>query len=76
MADVDRRIAAASDRTPPTEDAVETPANDSLLDQMTRRPTEADFEDVLTPEGNSGDIFGSDVSDSTAVTDAALKGTG
>lgn len=47
-----------------------------LTEQMIRRPTEADFTDVLTPEGNSGDIVGSDVSDSTIATDASLGGSG
>lgn len=43
----------------------ETPAEDPLLDRMTRRPTEEDFADVLTPEGNSGDIAPRDVTDAT-----------
>ena len=33
---------------------------------MVRRPTEADFADVLTPEGNRGGVFGSDVADGTS----------
>lgn len=40
--------------TPPGEPP--TPAEDPLLDRMIRRPTEADFEDILSPEGESGDI--------------------
>lgn len=55
----------------PDESVLET----NLADRMIRRPTEADFEDVLSPEGNSGDIVGSDVSDATTVTDASLGGT-
>jgi hypothetical protein len=42
---------------------------------MIRRPTEADFADVLSPEGNSGDVVGSDVSDSTMPSDASIGGT-
>ena len=78
MSDADRKIALASDREPEkiSQDDVETPANDSLLDHMIRRPTEADFADVLTPEGNSGDIFGSDISDSTGVNNGSLDGAG
>jgi hypothetical protein len=42
---------------------------------MVRRPVEADFADVLTPEGNSGDIVGSDVSGSTGPSNGSLGGT-
>lgn len=76
MAEMERRVAATGVREEPKRDLVPTPADDPLLDRMVRRPTEADFEDVLTPEGQSGDIFGSDVSESTAVSDGALAGTG
>lgn len=76
MSDVDRRLAAVSP-TPVPADAVQTPAEDHLIDRMVRRPTEADFEDVLSPEGNaSGDIGGSDITDSTRVTNASISGTG
>ena len=75
MSDADRRLAAVS-RTPVPVDVVETPAEDHLIDHMVRRPTEEDFEDVLTPEGNSGDIAGSDVSDSTSISNASIAGTG
>jgi hypothetical protein len=76
MSDADRRLAAVS-HTPNPPDAVETPAEDHLVDRMIRRPTEADFAEVLSPEGNeSGDIAGSDISDSTAVNNGALGGTG
>jgi hypothetical protein len=52
-------------------------ADRSLLDHMIRRPTEADFDDVLTPEGDmSGDIVGSDVSDATGASNDSLTGTG
>ncbi len=47
----------------------------SLLEHMVRRPVEADFADVLTPEGNSGDIVGSDVSDSIGPSNGSLGGT-
>ena len=42
-----------------------TPAEDPLLDRMIRRPTEADFEDILNSEGESGDIAPRDVTDAT-----------
>ena len=57
-------------------DAVETPAEDPLLAHMIRVPDEDDFAEVLSPEGNSGDLVGSDVSHSTIVSDAAVGGTG
>ena len=47
---------------------------EDLTQHMIRRPTEADFADVLSPEGNSGDIVGSDVSDSTQASNASLGG--
>ncbi|MES2461431.1 MAG: hypothetical protein V4671_12685 [Armatimonadota bacterium] len=50
-------------------------ADRSMLDHMVRRPTEADFADVLTPEGNSGDIVGSDVSDGIGPSNDSLGGT-
>ena len=50
--------------------------DDTLKDRMIRRPTEADFDEVLSPEGNSGDIVGSDVSDSTTDSGASVGGTG
>lgn len=77
MADFDRRIENASDtlsrkpETPTTEELV----SDPLIDRMVRIPTEEDFEEVLKPEGNSGDIMGSDVSGSTAVSNASVAGT-
>ncbi len=40
------------------------------------RPTDADFEEILTPEHNSADVGGDDVSDSTMASDASLGGTG
>jgi len=49
---------------------------EDLTKRMIRRPTEADFTDVLSPEGDSGDIVGSDVSDSTQAGNASLGGTG
>lgn len=48
---------------------------EDLTKRMIRRPTEADFADVLSPEGNSGDIVGSDVSDSTQASNASIGGT-
>jgi hypothetical protein len=48
---------------------------EDLTKKMIRRPTEADFADVLSPEGNSGDVVGSDVSDSTMPSDASIGGT-
>ena len=50
--------------------------DDTLKDRMIRRPTEADFADVLSPEGDSGDIVGSDISDSTTDSPASVSGTG
>jgi hypothetical protein len=58
-----------------TTDTVETPAEDPLLDRMVRLPDEDDFADVLSPEGDSGDIVGSEVSRSTTVSDASVAGT-
>ncbi len=49
---------------------------EDLTKRMIRRPTEEDFADVLSPEGNSGDIVGSDVNDSTMASDASIGGTG
>lgn len=46
----------------------------SILEHMVRRPTEEDFADVLTPEGNSGDIAGSDVSSGIGVSNDSLGG--
>lgn len=61
---------------PDVRDAGQTALDDTTLkDRMIRRPTEADFEEVLSPEGNSGDIVGSDVSDSTTDTGASVGGT-
>jgi hypothetical protein len=48
--------------------------DDTLVDRMIRRPTEEDFEDVLTPEGNH-DVAGGDVSDSVMASDASVLGT-
>jgi hypothetical protein len=56
----------------PGDDVLES----DLTEQMIRRPTEADFAEVLSPEGNSGDIVGSDVSDSTVASNASIGGTG
>lgn len=50
--------------------------DDTLTERMIRRPTEADFADVLSPEGDSGDIVGSDVSNSTTASDISVGGTG
>ena len=49
---------------------------EDLTKKMIRRPTEADFADILSPEGNSGDLVGSDVSDSTTASNASVSGTG
>ena len=49
---------------------------EDLTKKMIRRPTEEDFADVLSPEGNSGDIVGSDVNDSTVASNASISGTG
>ena len=64
-----------------TTNAAVTPAdNEALADRgmlshMVRRPTEEDFADVLTPEGNSsGDIVGSDVSGGIGVSNDSLGG--
>ena len=59
----------------------EARAGDAILEEdltqkMIRVPTEADFEDVLSPEGDSGDIVGSDVSSSTISSNASVGGTG
>jgi len=49
----------------------------SILEHMIRRPTDADFDDVLSPEGElSGDIVGSGVSDSVMPSNDSLGGTG
>ncbi len=47
---------------------------EDLTKKMIRRPTEADFADVLSPEGDSGDVVGSDVNDSTVPTNASIGG--
>ena len=47
---------------------------EDLTEKMIRRPTEEDFEDVLTPEGDSGDIVGTAISDSTVASDASVTG--
>ena len=58
------------------ENSAEVLGDRSMLDHMIRRPTEEDFADVLTPEGNaSGDIVGSDVSDGIGVSNDSLGGT-
>jgi hypothetical protein len=54
----------------------ETILEQRLTDRMVRQPTDADFADVLSPEGDSGDIVGSDVSDSVLASDASVGGTG
>ncbi len=46
----------------------------SVLEHMIRRPTEEDFKDVLKPEGNSGDIVGSDVSGGIGVSNDSVGG--
>lgn len=61
---------------PLSADVVETPAEDPLVERMIRVPDEDDFAEVLSPEGNSGDIVGSEISGSTTVSDAAVGGTG
>lgn len=48
---------------------------EDLTQHMIRRPTEADFDGLLSPAGDSGDIVGSDVSDSTVASDASVGGT-
>jgi hypothetical protein len=55
----------------PDEDVLEA----DLTQRMIRRPTDADIEEVMTPEANSGDTVGSDVSDSTMATNDSLGGT-
>lgn len=46
-------------------------ADRGMLENMVRRPTEEDFVDVLSPEGNaSGDIAGTDVGGSSASNDS------
>jgi hypothetical protein len=67
--DPDSQGVAASENNP------EVLGDRSMLDHMVRRPTEADFADVLTPEGNSGDIMGSDVSAGTGPSNGSLGGT-
>ena len=49
---------------------------EDLTKKMIRRPTEDDFADVLSPEGDSGDIVGSDVNDSVVASNASIGGTG
>ena len=80
MSDVDRRLnAIASTPTPvdvaPLNPDEVRPLDERLDEHLIRRPTDADFDDVLSPEGNSGDIVGTGVSSSTAVNNAALGGT-
>jgi hypothetical protein len=77
MADHDRRIGLASDTLSGDQaQSTDAPTEERLIDHMVRLPTEADFEEVLSPEGNSGDIVGSGVSDSTTVSNASIAGTG
>ena len=47
-----------------------------LTERMIRRPTDADIEEVMTPEANSPDVGGSDVSDSIIASNDSLGGTG
>lgn len=54
----------------------EAALNEDLRPHMIRRPVEADFADVLSPEGDSGRIEGSDVSDSVIASNASVGGTG
>ncbi len=81
MSDVDRRLNAItpSPATPadtvPIDPEAARPLEARLDEHLIRVPTEADFDDVLSPEGNSGDLAGSDVSTSTGVNNAALGGT-
>lgn len=80
MSDADRRLNAVSPTPKPVDVAPLTPEEARPLDErldehLIRRPTEADFADVLSPEGNSGDIAGSGVSTSTSVNNASLGGT-
>lgn len=52
-------------------------ADRSVMEHMIRRPTDEDFDEVLTPQGEiSGDIVGSDVSDDTGPSNASLGGAG
>lgn len=68
-----RTQATPSDLT--ADDSTEVLADRSMLDHMVRRPTEADFADVLSPEGNaSGDIVGSDVSGGVGISNDSLGG--
>ena len=80
MSDADRRLNAITPTPTPVDVAPlnpdeARPLDERLNEHLIRRPTEADFDEVLSPEGNSGDIVGSDVSTSTAVNNAALGGT-
>ena len=80
MSDVDRRLNAIKPTPTPVDVApldaeAMRPLEERLDEKLLRRPTEADFADVLSPQGNSGDIAGSDVSDSSSVNNAALGGT-
>lgn len=46
-----------------------------LTEEMIRRPTEADFEGLLTPEGNRGDTVSTGISGSTTASNASIGGT-
>jgi hypothetical protein len=60
----------------PREAAID--AANGLRSHGGRTPTPEDFEGILTPAGNSGDVFGSDVTEGSLIDlgeDGATKGT-
>ncbi len=60
----------------PREAAID--AANGLRGESGRRPVPEDFEGILTPAGNSGDVVGSDVTEGSAFVfgeDGATKGT-
>ena len=57
-------VVAAKTETP---EEAEIDLRNGLRRHAGRRPTPEDFEGLLTPEGNSGDIVGSEIRESTWV---------
>ncbi|MEO7719386.1 MAG: hypothetical protein ABIY70_24555 [Capsulimonas sp.] len=60
----DKQFGAAVAAQTETLEEAEIDMRNGLHGAPGRRPVPEDFEDLLTPEGNSGDIVGSDISDS------------
>ena len=80
MAESDIRPGSTTSHKPDTQLYPDAGPGDDVLEkdlteQMIRRPTEADFEGLLSPEGNRGDTVSTGVSDSVIASNDSIGGT-